>query len=157
MIAQLRTYTINKGMMDDWLKVFREEIVPLCRSMGIGVESAWVNDEGTQFTWIRTFEDARGHRAQGSRHVRQRVVGRERDVRPQPPRAPRVHGGSSGGVRVGGRWTEPCQQFHTGRPDNVARVVRPRMELAPFQFECPRFQMGREGNSAGHYASVYLV
>ena len=58
MIAQLRTYTINKGMMDDWLKVFREDIVPLCRSMGIGVESAWVNDEGTQFTWIRTFEDA---------------------------------------------------------------------------------------------------
>lgn len=58
MIAQLRTYTINKGMMDDWLKVFREDIVPLCRSMGIGVESAWVNDEATQFTWIRTFEDA---------------------------------------------------------------------------------------------------
>ena len=58
MIAQLRTYTINKGMMDDWLKVFREDIVPLCRRSGIGVESAWVNDEGTQFTWIRTFEDA---------------------------------------------------------------------------------------------------
>ena len=58
MIAQLRTYTINKGMMDSWLQVFREEIVPLCGRMGIGVESAWVNDEGTQFTWIRTFEDA---------------------------------------------------------------------------------------------------
>lgn len=58
MIAQLRTYTINKGMMDDWLKVFREGIVPLCRRSGIGVESAWVNDEGTKFIWIRTFVDA---------------------------------------------------------------------------------------------------
>ena len=58
MIAQLRTYTINKGMMDDWLKLFRGEIVPLCRRSGIGVESVWVNDEGTQFTWIRTFDDA---------------------------------------------------------------------------------------------------
>ena len=25
MIDQLRTYTINKGMMDDWLKVLRDE------------------------------------------------------------------------------------------------------------------------------------
>ena len=58
MIAQLRTYTINKGMMDDWLKLFREDIVQLCRKSGIGIESAWVNDEGTQFTWIRTFDDA---------------------------------------------------------------------------------------------------
>ena len=82
MIAQLRTYTINKGMMDDWLKVLREDIVPLCRSMDTGVESAWVNDEGTQFTWIRTFEDADDIERKEAAMLRERVEGRERHIRP---------------------------------------------------------------------------
>lgn len=58
MIAQLRTYTINKGMMESWLKVFQDEIIPRVHEAGIGIQSAWVNDEGTQFIWIRTFDDA---------------------------------------------------------------------------------------------------
>ena len=45
MIAHLRTYTINKGMMDGWLELFHEKIVPLLDEAGIKVESAWVNDE----------------------------------------------------------------------------------------------------------------
>ena len=28
MIAQIRTYTINKGMMDSWIKIFLDEIMP---------------------------------------------------------------------------------------------------------------------------------
>ena len=65
MIGQLRTYTINKGMMGSWLKLFSEQIVPLLKDAGIGIHSAWVNkvpefhaDERTQFIWIRTFDNA---------------------------------------------------------------------------------------------------
>jgi len=57
-IAQLRTYTINKGMMDGWLKVFHDDIIPRVHEAGMGIHSAWVNDEGMQFIWIRTYDDA---------------------------------------------------------------------------------------------------
>ncbi|NQW17701.1 MAG: NIPSNAP family protein [Chloroflexi bacterium] len=56
-IAHLRTYTINKGMMDSWLSSF-DKLIPLMSEHGITVESAWVNAEGTQFIWIRSYGDA---------------------------------------------------------------------------------------------------
>ncbi len=57
MIAQLRTYTINKGMVDAWLELFEEKIVPLLKDHGVGIHSAWLNEDRTKFIWIRTFED----------------------------------------------------------------------------------------------------
>jgi len=56
-IAHLRIYTINKGMMDSWLQKF-QELIPVMAEHGIKVESTWVNDEGTQFIWIRSYGDA---------------------------------------------------------------------------------------------------
>ena len=47
-IAQLRTYTINKGQLEDWLEIFHSEVIPK-------VESTWVNQEKSQFIWIRSF------------------------------------------------------------------------------------------------------
>ena len=52
--AQLRRYTINKGQMDSWLECFKEEI-PILEHIGIKVESYWVNEENTQFIWIRSY------------------------------------------------------------------------------------------------------
>ncbi len=57
MISQLRIYTINKGMMDSWLKVFEERIRPLHELKGIPVESTWVNAARTEFIWVRSFEN----------------------------------------------------------------------------------------------------
>ncbi|HCI86455.1 MAG: hypothetical protein CL731_02390 [Chloroflexi bacterium] len=55
-VAHLRTYTINKGMMDSWLETF-ETLIPWMKEAGIKVESAWVNEEKTQFIWIRSYGD----------------------------------------------------------------------------------------------------
>ncbi len=57
MICQLRTYTINKGMMDSWLEVFQAECVPHLEEAGISVHSMWVSDDRTQFIWVRCFPD----------------------------------------------------------------------------------------------------
>ena len=57
MIGQLRIYTINKGMMDSWLKTFKEQLIPRLDEAGIGISSMWVNEEKTQFIWIRTFNN----------------------------------------------------------------------------------------------------
>ena len=54
-VAHLRTYTINRGQMDNWLTLFHEHLVPLLREHDIGVEGAWVNDARTQFIWIRSY------------------------------------------------------------------------------------------------------
>ena len=31
MVSQLRIYTINRGMMDSWVKLFNEQIRPVAR------------------------------------------------------------------------------------------------------------------------------
>ena len=55
-IAHLRTYTINKGMLDSWLEAF-PKLIPVMAEAGIKVESSWVNEERTQFIWIRSYGD----------------------------------------------------------------------------------------------------
>ncbi|MBN4064662.1 NIPSNAP family protein [Dehalococcoides mccartyi] len=55
-VAHLRTYTINKGMMDDWLETFKNVTVWMAKA-GIKVESTWVNEQRNQFIWIRSYGD----------------------------------------------------------------------------------------------------
>ena len=55
MYAHLRIYTVNKGMMDDWVKLFNDKLIPLLDQSGINVESSWVNEEKSQFIWIRSY------------------------------------------------------------------------------------------------------
>ena len=56
-VAHLRTYTINKGMLDSWLETF-QKLIPHMEEAGIKVESAWVNEKRTQFIWIRSYGDS---------------------------------------------------------------------------------------------------
>ena len=56
MVSQLRIYTINRGMMDSWIKVFEERIRPLHEQKGIPIEATWVNAARTEFIWVRSFE-----------------------------------------------------------------------------------------------------
>lgn len=58
MVSQLRIYTINRGMMDSWLKLFEEKIRPIHESLGIPVQAAWVNGDRTEFIWVRNFDSA---------------------------------------------------------------------------------------------------
>ena len=58
MIYQLRTYTINRGMMDQWVKFFNETVVPIQVKQGMKIEGQWVNQDRNQFIWIRSFADA---------------------------------------------------------------------------------------------------
>ena len=57
MIAQIRTYTINKGMMESWIKIFQDEIMPRVLDAGMEVKLSAVNEEDTKFIWVRCFSD----------------------------------------------------------------------------------------------------
>ena len=54
-ISQLRIYTINKGMMDSWIKLFHEHLQPNHEKYGIPIEASWVNEDRTEFIWVRSF------------------------------------------------------------------------------------------------------
>ena len=58
MVAQIRTYTINKGMMDSWLELCDKEIRPVHESLGIPIVATYVSPDRTDFVWVRTFETA---------------------------------------------------------------------------------------------------
>jgi quinol monooxygenase YgiN len=57
MVTQVRIYTINRGMMDSWIEVFNEKIVPTSAKYGVKVIAAWVNRPQNEFVWVRQFED----------------------------------------------------------------------------------------------------
>jgi len=56
MVTQVRIYTINRGMLDSWIKVFNEKIVPTSAQYGVRVVGAWVNRPQNEFIWVRTFD-----------------------------------------------------------------------------------------------------
>ncbi len=58
MISQLRIYTVNRGMMDQWVRLFTETIAPLQGKHGIKIDGMWVNEDKNQFIWVRSFADA---------------------------------------------------------------------------------------------------
>ena len=58
MVSQLLIFTINRGMMDSWLKLFEEHIRPLYSKLGVPVERTWVSEDGTEFIWVRGFQNA---------------------------------------------------------------------------------------------------
>ena len=58
MIYQLRTYTVNRGMMDDWVDLFNDKLVSIQNQYGINIDGMWVNEDQNQFIWIRSFNDA---------------------------------------------------------------------------------------------------
>ena len=58
MLYQLRTYTINRGMMDAWVELFNDQLVGIQAKYGITVDGMWVNADQNQFIWIRSFPSA---------------------------------------------------------------------------------------------------
>ena len=55
MVSQLRIYTINRGMMDSWLKLFHEHLKPNHEKYGIPINASWVNADRTEFIWVLSF------------------------------------------------------------------------------------------------------
>ena len=57
MLAQIRTYTINKGDMDSFLKEFQAVAIPMHERVGIPIIASWVDRAQNEFIWVRRFED----------------------------------------------------------------------------------------------------
>jgi hypothetical protein len=56
-IAEIRIYTVNKGMMDSFVKLWNEKLAPIHAKYGLKILGAWVNRPQNEFIWIRAFEN----------------------------------------------------------------------------------------------------
>jgi len=54
--TQLRIYTINRGEMDEFVKGWREKIVPIRLKHGYIVEGAWVVEGENRFIWMVSYD-----------------------------------------------------------------------------------------------------
>ena len=53
---QLREYTIVDGRLDDFVREWRELVLPLRLSLGFSVFGPWVEREASRFVWIVGFD-----------------------------------------------------------------------------------------------------
>jgi quinol monooxygenase YgiN len=58
LVTEVRLYTINRGMLDSWLSVFQEKIMPTSAQYGVNIHAAWVNRPQNEFIWVRSYENA---------------------------------------------------------------------------------------------------
>jgi len=56
MVSQLRVYTINKGMMDEFVKGWRELVYPLHLKHGFRIDRADIIRERNEFVWIVSYD-----------------------------------------------------------------------------------------------------
>lgn len=67
MYLQLRVYTINRGMMDDWVRCFDEKIRPIAARADHKIMGPWVNESKTDFIWIRAYDSVDDAKAKDDR------------------------------------------------------------------------------------------
>jgi hypothetical protein len=53
---QLREYTIEDGRLDDFVREWRELVLPLRVSLGFGVFGPWVEREASRFVWVLGYD-----------------------------------------------------------------------------------------------------
>ncbi|NYH55754.1 hypothetical protein HNR06_005343 [Nocardiopsis arvandica] len=54
--TQVRTYTVQEGLLDEWVRRWREEIVPLRLEFGFSLGGAWIDRERHHFIWEISYD-----------------------------------------------------------------------------------------------------
>ncbi len=52
MDQQLRVYQVKSGRMDDWIEIWRSQVLPLRHRFGFSVLGPWVVHGESRFVWI---------------------------------------------------------------------------------------------------------
>lgn len=58
--VQVRWYLIGDGLLGEWMRLWRERVVPLRRECGFRVGAAWVDRERNEFIWVLSYEGREG-------------------------------------------------------------------------------------------------
>jgi hypothetical protein len=63
MIAEIRIYTMNRGKLDEFVKLWNEKLAPIHAKYGLKILGAWVNRPQNEFVWVRVFENEEDRQA----------------------------------------------------------------------------------------------
>lgn len=63
MTTQLRTYTINRGQLQQFAAEWQEKVVPLRLEHGFEIDGAWMVEQTNQFVWLLRYEGAEDRQA----------------------------------------------------------------------------------------------
>ncbi|MBB6119393.1 NIPSNAP family protein [Nocardiopsis algeriensis] len=58
--TQVRTYTVREGLLDEWARRWKEEIVPLRLEFGFSLGGAWLDRERNHFIWEISYDGPEG-------------------------------------------------------------------------------------------------
>ena len=53
---QLRDYTIEAGRLEDFVREWREHVLPLRVAMGFNVLGPWIEPDASRFVWIVAYD-----------------------------------------------------------------------------------------------------
>jgi hypothetical protein len=53
---QLREYTVEDGRLDDFVREWRELVLPLRQALGFNVLGPWIERESNRFVWMIGFD-----------------------------------------------------------------------------------------------------
>lgn len=56
MATQLRVYQLDPARVDEFITVWREQIVPARKAAGFKIRGAWVNREQAGFVWVISYK-----------------------------------------------------------------------------------------------------
>lgn len=56
-VAEIRIYTMNRGMLDDFVELWKGKLAPIHEQYGMKILGAWVNRPQNEFVWVRVFDD----------------------------------------------------------------------------------------------------
>ncbi|MEV4382060.1 NIPSNAP family protein [Streptosporangium sp. NPDC049644] len=65
---QHRTYTIQEGLMEEWVEKWRSKIEPLRREFGFEIHGAWVDHERNQFIVVLSYDGPEGFRERNQQY-----------------------------------------------------------------------------------------
>ena len=57
MTVEVRIYTMNPGKLDDFVEIFKNDIMPTSASFGVRIHAAWLNRADNEFVWIRSYDN----------------------------------------------------------------------------------------------------
>src|SRR6266581_4414912 len=103
MIAEVRIYTMNRGKLDDFVKLWNEKLAPIHAKYGLKILGAWVNRPQNEFIWMdpRLRERGRSRREDEAVHGLARATRARRCATEARSQDRGSHG--RGRVRTGGR------------------------------------------------------
>ena len=61
--SQLRIYTMKPGTTEAFVTLFRDHLVAARAAYGFTVDGAWTSEDGTQFVWVASHDDAQSFAA----------------------------------------------------------------------------------------------